>query len=1091
MMSMNTLKSASQASTYYSKDNYYTKEQTAESLEKASWYGKGATVLGLDEKEFDPEKFKELLQGEIDEDNKIGKVVYKDDVAVTQHRPGVDLTFSAPKSVSILAEVFKNKDVREAHEDAVKATLDHVERKYAQSRISIDGSMQKENTENMVIALFSHNNSRDLDPQTHTHSVIMNATLNSKGGWTAISNDEIYQSQKLIGAIYNSKLASNLKELGLDLDFKSNGNFEISGIDQAVIDEFSQRRKAMIESAEAKGIDLSTASASMREVIALDTRKTKKEVTQENLDKDWTSRAEALGLTKEKVDELFTKVISKEKKSKTQEQENDREKNIPGTQQPRNGNDQIAPGKQQPGNGNDQIAPGKQQPGNGNDQIAPGKQQPRNGNDQIAPDKQQPGNDKDQIAPGKQKSIESIEQDNEDVAETQNWLARLWSYLKREKNKPENNKEKQGKQEKQEKVQDDKPLKEWENLSEKDIAVREAVFYSVGHHTEREMLIKRSEIEATALDKAKGEFEYEDVEKEVDRLLKSKILLQTDKGKITTKRLAHSEIWSIKHVKEERNSVDKILNTELVKSEIEKREAIEKIKYTEGQRDSLISIFTTDSRYHAVNGLAGTGKTTMLTSLKKIGEKHGFIIKGMAGSGSAAKNLELETGIPSSTNAMFKLNESKLQNEIARTYGQISRKNEIWVVDESSIEGQESFVEILKLAKSADARIVFLGDELQLQAINAGKPFEILQRKMSRSTMENINRQKTQELKDVVAVITAKNDKGEITLSENMKAFDMLDQQGRVHQVKQETIHDDLVKEYMQQDQETRDNSLIITPFNRDRKLINELVREERLKLGELSGEKMEFYVYSNKNLTKAQQGEIDEYEHGDVIRFNKTYSSDGKTFKKDEYYTVWDRYDIRSEKKRERGLVLVDKEGRVQNWNSRNKNLIEVYEKEKKELLKGDLIKINRTNGNFKNGEKYTFKGIEGDQVILSNDKDEEHRMNLSEFNHWDHGYATTIYSSQGLTKSNVFMLINSNTLSHAENSEKAAKSLGKIFGNRAFYVGVTRASRELKIYTHDKTVARKAVGYSQDKTSFAQETQYGKDQNQIETSKGLDMEF
>ena len=131
MMSMTTLKSSSQASTYYSKDNYYTKEPTAESLEKAEWYGKGAEVLGLVDQDFDPDKFKELLEGTIDEDNKIGRVTYEDGVAVTQHRPGVDLTFSAPKSVSIISEVFKDDDVRNAHEDAVKATLDFVEKKYS------------------------------------------------------------------------------------------------------------------------------------------------------------------------------------------------------------------------------------------------------------------------------------------------------------------------------------------------------------------------------------------------------------------------------------------------------------------------------------------------------------------------------------------------------------------------------------------------------------------------------------------------------------------------------------------------------------------------------------------------------------------------------------------------------------------------------------------------------------------------------------------------------------------------------------------------------------------------------------------------
>ena len=313
MMSMTTLKSSSQASTYYSKDNYYTKEPTAESLEKAEWYGKGAEVLGLVDQDFDPDKFKELLEGTIDEDNKIGRVTYEDGVAVTQHRPGVDLTFSAPKSVSIISEVFKDDDVRNAHEDAVKATLDFVEKKYAQTRISVDGSMQKVDTENLVAALFSHNNSRDLDPQTHTHAVVMNATLNSKGEWSAMSNEQIYQNQKLIGAIYNSELAVNLKDLGYDLDFKANGNFEISGISQDVIDEFSQRRKAMLENAEERGVDLSTASASVREVIALDTRTRKKDVTQESLDNDWSERAASFGLTKEYIETLVDPRQKKEK----------------------------------------------------------------------------------------------------------------------------------------------------------------------------------------------------------------------------------------------------------------------------------------------------------------------------------------------------------------------------------------------------------------------------------------------------------------------------------------------------------------------------------------------------------------------------------------------------------------------------------------------------------------------------------------------------------------------------------------------------------------------------------------------------------
>lgn len=144
-----------------------------------------------------------------------------------------------------------------------------------------------------------------------------------------------------------------------------------------------------------------------------------------------------------------------------------------------------------------------------------------------------------------------------------------------------------------------------EELSDRERAIREAVFYAVGHHTERDMLVTRSNIEATALNKSKAMFKIDDVNNELDRLLKNGILVQSDTGKLTTKRLAHSEIWSIDHVREERHSVDKILTEEQIKDDLKEREQFNKFDYTEGQRNSIYSIFTTDSRYHAVDGLAG------------------------------------------------------------------------------------------------------------------------------------------------------------------------------------------------------------------------------------------------------------------------------------------------------------------------------------------------------------------------------------------------------------------------------------------------------------------------------------------------------
>ncbi|MDW5263999.1 MobF family relaxase, partial [Acinetobacter baumannii] len=112
----------------------------------------------------------------------------------------------------------------------------------------------------------NHNTSRALDPQTHTHAVVMNMTLNDKDSWTALSNEVIYDNQATIGSIYNSNLAQNLRAIGLDVEVKDNqGNFEIAGFTPEMIQEFSQRRTQIIESLKSRGIDIEDAPASLRE----------------------------------------------------------------------------------------------------------------------------------------------------------------------------------------------------------------------------------------------------------------------------------------------------------------------------------------------------------------------------------------------------------------------------------------------------------------------------------------------------------------------------------------------------------------------------------------------------------------------------------------------------------------------------------------------------------------------------------------------------------------------------------------------------------------------------------------------------------
>lgn len=98
MLTIKPITNAASAGQYYSaKDNYYLSD--SESLDEATgWYGKGATALNLSG-QVTPELFLQLLEGRMPSGQQLGKVGQNGEIA---HRPATDITFSAPKSVSLL-----------------------------------------------------------------------------------------------------------------------------------------------------------------------------------------------------------------------------------------------------------------------------------------------------------------------------------------------------------------------------------------------------------------------------------------------------------------------------------------------------------------------------------------------------------------------------------------------------------------------------------------------------------------------------------------------------------------------------------------------------------------------------------------------------------------------------------------------------------------------------------------------------------------------------------------------------------------------------------------------------------------------------
>ena len=283
--SVSALTSSAQAASYYEADDYYSEG----GLSPSEWQGAGAEALGLSG-EVDREQFRDLLDGKV-AGEQLG--TFRD--GQLEHRPGWDVTLSAPKSVSIMAEVAGDRRLIAAHGEAVRTAMAHVEKHMAATRVRDGGTVNREATGNLVIASFQHGTSRAQDPQLHTHNVIMNATKGEDGAWRSLEPRAIYQLQKQIGAIYRQELAVKVRELGYEIVAGKDSMFEIRGVSGEVIAAFSTR-SAEIEAALAeRGTSRDAASAAEKQIAALDTREAKTAADHGALVADWRATASGAG----------------------------------------------------------------------------------------------------------------------------------------------------------------------------------------------------------------------------------------------------------------------------------------------------------------------------------------------------------------------------------------------------------------------------------------------------------------------------------------------------------------------------------------------------------------------------------------------------------------------------------------------------------------------------------------------------------------------------------------------------------------------------------------------------------------------------
>ena len=296
MLSIGALSSAVQGASYYEQDGYYEKDDP-EHRDASAWAGKGAEELGLTGP-VDPATFRAVLEGKVLDGSgtELGRRGKDGEIL---HRPGRDLTFSAPKSVSIAALIGGDKRIVEAHDRAVAATLAWVEKNAAETRMKDPdtGRMARVGNQKIVTATFRHDTSRNLDPQLHTHSVIANMVQGEDGKWRSMANESLYANQKLIGMLYRSELAAGLGKLGYGIEkTHADGRFEIAGVSREAIEAFSSRRAEIEAAMEARGLGASADNPRLAERAALMTRAKKRDIDRDELGSVWQRQAADLGL---------------------------------------------------------------------------------------------------------------------------------------------------------------------------------------------------------------------------------------------------------------------------------------------------------------------------------------------------------------------------------------------------------------------------------------------------------------------------------------------------------------------------------------------------------------------------------------------------------------------------------------------------------------------------------------------------------------------------------------------------------------------------------------------------------------------------
>ena len=280
---------------------YYLTPEGEPTQAPGRWHGSAGTLrrLGITGRGVDGDDFVALMEGRHPAGGWLRKAG-----ADGQRGGGIDVTFSAPKSVSIewaLKDEQARGLIEAAHSQAVGEAIDYLLRSVPLVRRRVDGQLIEELAGDLVAAEYRHTTARGVepedlpDPQLHSHVVITTA-IREDGRAVAVASRPIFRAARTVGAYYRSALAQNLRSAGYEIEARTGKDgryFELAGHPRALIEAFSARSREVTAAAERFRAKWGRAPerGELRQVKQ-ENRARKRLVDRGDLDREWRHTAE-------------------------------------------------------------------------------------------------------------------------------------------------------------------------------------------------------------------------------------------------------------------------------------------------------------------------------------------------------------------------------------------------------------------------------------------------------------------------------------------------------------------------------------------------------------------------------------------------------------------------------------------------------------------------------------------------------------------------------------------------------------------------------------------------------------------------------